>query len=151
MVAVEILEELSFFCDLTMEELAVIAPLCTLIEGGAGDPIIQEGKLVPNLYIFLSGKVTILKNRGDGEQVPLGSVGKDELVGEVSFFKMAVASATVKTSSAFKALVLDQRKLHTVLSANPKLGCKLYKKVARILSERLKNRTEQFVQHFSVS
>ena len=151
MVAIAILEELSFFCDLTMEELALIAPLCTLIEGGAGDSIIQEGKLVPNLYILFSGNAAILKNRGDGKQIQLASVEKEELVGEVSFFKMAVASATVKTSSAFKALVLDQRKLHTVLSANPKLGCKLYKKVARILSERLKNRTEQFVQQFPVS
>ncbi|MGH9427595.1 MAG: cyclic nucleotide-binding domain-containing protein [Terriglobia bacterium] len=151
MVAIDILEELSFFCDLTMEELALIAPLCTLIEGGTGDSIIQEGKLVPNLYILFSGKAVILKNRGDGKQVQLASVEKEELVGEVSFFKMAVASATVKTSSAFKALVLDQRKLHTVLSANPTLGCKLYKKVARILSERLKNRTEQFVQQFPVS
>ncbi|HZC69015.1 MAG TPA: cyclic nucleotide-binding domain-containing protein [Nitrospirales bacterium] len=147
MVEIDILEELSFFCDLTIEELALIAPLCTLIEGQAGDFIIQEGKLVPNLYILLSGKATILKNRGDGKQVPLASVGKDELIGEVSFFKMALASATVETSSVFKALVLDQRKLHMVLSRNPKLGCKLYKKIARILSERLKNRTEQFVQH----
>ena len=102
MVAIDILEELSFFCDLTMEELALIAPLCTLIEGGTGDSIIQEGKLVPNLYILSPGKAVILKNR-------------------------------------------------TVLSANPKLGCKLYKKVARILSERLKNRTEQLVQQFPVS
>jgi len=150
MVATDILEELSFFCDLTMEELALIAPLCTLIEGQAGDFIIQEGKLVPNLYILLSGKATVLKNRDDGKQVPLASVGKDELIGEVSFFKMAVASATIETNSAFKALVVDQRKLHMVLSANPKLGCKLYKKIARILSGRLKNRTEQFVQHFPV-
>jgi len=49
MVAIDILEELSFFSDLTMEELALIAPLCTLMEGQAEDFIIQEGKLVPNL------------------------------------------------------------------------------------------------------
>src|SRR5437899_2018553 len=112
MVAIDVRNEFPFFCDLTMEELALVAPLCTLIEGQAGDFIIQEGKLVPNLYILLSGRAAVLKNRDDGKRVPLASVGKDELIGEVSFFKLAVASATVETSSAFKALVVDQRKLH---------------------------------------
>src|SRR5207247_10797347 len=102
MVATDILEELSFFCDLTMEELALIAPLCTLIEGQAGDFIIQEGKLVPNLYILLSGKATVQKNRDDGKQVPPASVGKDELIGEVSFFKMAVASAPIAQNYGVK-------------------------------------------------
>src|SRR2546428_13793688 len=108
MVAIDILEELSFFCDLTMEELALVAPLCTLIEGQAGDFIIQEGKLVPNLYILLSGKAAVLENRDDGKRVPLASGGKDELIGKGCFFKLAVASATDKTGPAFKELVGEQ-------------------------------------------
>src|SRR5437879_12190202 len=97
MVAIDILEELSFFCDLTMEELALVAPLCTLIEGQAGDFIIQEGKLVPNLYILLSGQDTVRKDRSDGKRVPLASEGKDELIGEVSVFSMEVPSAHAAT------------------------------------------------------
>src|SRR5438552_17552922 len=97
MVAIDILEELSFFCDLTKEELALVAPLCTLIEGQAGDSTIQEGKLVPNLYILLSGKAPALKNRDDGKRGPLASAGNDELIGEVCFFKLSGASTPVDT------------------------------------------------------
>jgi CRP/FNR family transcriptional regulator len=143
----DILEEVSIFSDLTMEELAVIAPLCSQREGKAGELIIQEGECVQNLYILLSGDATIKKARADGKLVPLDHVGKDDLLGEVTFFRNTPASATVEAKTPFKALVLNQKEFHRLLDENPTLGLKVYKKFSRVLSVRIKKRLAQLVEY----
>ncbi len=147
MKTIDILRELAFFAELTEEELGLIEPLCSLIEGKAGNTIIQEGEYVQNLYIVLAGSASVLKKRADGKQVSIASVGKDDLLGEITFFKMTVASATVQASSAFKALVMNQSAFHDFLKTHSELGCKVYRKMARVLSERLRNRTGQLAEH----
>jgi len=36
---------------------------------------------------LLSGNATVMKARGDGENASFDQVGKDDLLGEVTFFK----------------------------------------------------------------
>jgi CRP-like cAMP-binding protein len=140
------LEDLSLFSDLTEQELLLIEPLCSVIEGKAGDVIIQEGKVITNLFILLGGKASIKKKRADGEQVEVAAAGKNDLLGEVTFLKMPPASATVEATSPFKALVLNQTALRRVLHAHPALGCKVYRKFARVLCRRLIRLTNQVAE-----
>ena len=99
MPTLDILEEVSLFADLSMDELALIAPLAVMKEGKAGDFIIQEGECVESVYILLSGNATVMKTRGDGKKVSLDQVGKDDLLGEVTFFKNTPASASVQATA----------------------------------------------------
>ena len=147
MQALDILEEVSLFADLTMEELALIAPLVVMKEGKAGDFIIQEGECVESVYILLSGNATVMKTRGDGKKVSLDQVGKDDLLGEVTFFKNTPASASVQATAPFKALQFNQKDFHRLLDANPTLGLKIYKKFSRVLSMRIKKRLAQLVEY----
>jgi len=143
----DVLEEVAIFSDLTMEELAMIAPLCNLKEGLAGDFIIREGECVQNVYILLSGQATVLKIRTDKKMVPIDEVGKDDLLGEVTFFKNTPASASVKATAPFQALELNQKDFHRLLDTNPNLGLKIYKKFSRVLSVRIKKRLAQLVEY----
>lgn len=145
--ALEILEEVSLFSDLTMDELALIAPLCKVIEGKAGDSIIQEGERVQNVYILLSGDATIKKAQADGKLVQIDQVRKDDLLGEVTFFKNTPASATVVANSSFKALEMSHKELHRLLDDHPELGLKIYKKFARVLSVRIKKILARLVEY----
>jgi CRP-like cAMP-binding protein len=145
-----ILEEVSLFSDLTMEELALLAPLCGLKEGMAGDFLIREGECVENVYIRLSGQATVMKIRADKKMVPIDQVGKDDLLGEVTFFKNTPASASVKATAPFKALEFNQKAFHRLLDAHPPLGLKIYKKFSRVLSMRIKKRLAQLVEYLPV-
>lgn len=145
--ALEILEEVSLFSDLTMDELAVIEPLCKVIEGKAGDFIIQEGERVQSVYILLSGDATIKKAKADGKLVKIDQVRKDDLLGEVTFFKNTPASATVVANSPFRALELGHKELHRLLDDHPELGLKIYKKFARVLSVRIKSILARLIEH----
>lgn len=138
-----ILEDVSLFSDLTEGELLLLEPLSSVIEGHSGDVIIQEGKVVQNLFILLGGEASIKKERPDGKQVTVATVGKNDLLGEMTFLKMPPASASVEATTRFKALVLSQKELHAVLRNHPALGSKIYRKFARVLCKRLTEMTNQ--------
>jgi CRP-like cAMP-binding protein len=143
----DVLEEVSLFSDLTMDELALIAPLAVMKEGKAGDFIIQEGECVENIYILLSGNATVMRVRADGKKVSIDQVGKDDLLGEVTFFKNTPASASVQATAPFKALQFNQKEFHRLLDTDPPLGLKIYKKFSRVLSMRIKKRLAQLVEY----
>ena len=143
----ELLEEVSLFSDLTMEDLSLIEPLCSLKEGKAGDFIIQEGECVQNVYILLSGNAIVMRVRADGKKVSIDQVGKDDLLGEVTFFKNTPASASVQATAPFKALQFNQKDFHRLLDTHPPLGLKIYKKFSRVLSMRIKKRLAQLVEY----
>lgn len=144
--AMDVLEEVSLFADLTMDELALIAPLAIMKEGKAGDFIIREEECVQSIYILLSGNATVMKTRPDGKKVSLDQVGKDDLLGEVTFFKNTPASATVQATAPFRALEFNQKEFHRLLDAHPPLGLKIYKKFSRVLSVRIKKRLAQLIE-----
>jgi CRP/FNR family transcriptional regulator, cyclic AMP receptor protein len=150
-VAIEILEQLSLFCDLTSEELDSIRPLCQLVEGKPGDSLVREGEEGKNLYILVSGEAHVNKTRTDGKQVHIGSLGKDDLVGEITFYKtITPAAATVEAKTIFTAVAIKQREFHRFLDKRPPLGFKLYKHFARIMSGRFKNLIGQFAESVKV-
>ncbi len=147
MQALDILEEVALFSDLTMDDLALIAPLAVMKDGKAGDFIIQEGECVQNVYILLSGQATVMKARADGKKISIDQVGKDDLLGEVTFFKNTPTSATVQATAPFKALQFNQKEFHHLLDDHPPLGLKIYKKFSRVLSVRIKKRLAQIVEY----
>jgi CRP/FNR family cyclic AMP-dependent transcriptional regulator len=151
MQALAILEEVALFSDLTMDELALLAPLCGMKEGKAGDCIIQEGDCVQSVYILLSGQATVMKTRPDGKKVAIDQVGKDDLLGEVTFFKNTPASASVQATAPFRALEFNQKDFHRLLDTHPPLGLKIYKKFSRVLSVRIKKRLAQLVEYLPAS
>jgi CRP-like cAMP-binding protein len=132
----DILLDLSLFSELEETELVQIEPLCRLVEFKTGDYLIREGEAVQDLFILLSGEAAVLKNKAGASEVDFATVAKGDLLGEITFFKMTFASASVKATSAVKAVAFNQRDLHSLLSARPTFGCKVYKKIARVLSER---------------
>ncbi|TAL09439.1 MAG: cyclic nucleotide-binding domain-containing protein [Nitrospirae bacterium] len=147
MQALDILEEVSIFADLSMDELALIVPLAVMKEGKAGDFLIQEGECVESVYILLAGTATVMKTRTDGKKVAIDEVGKDDLLGEVTFFKNTPASASVQATAPFRALQFNQKEFHRLLDDNPPLGLKIYKKFSRVLSVRIKKRLAQLIEY----
>jgi len=145
-VTLEILEELALFSDLAPADLDLLPPLCKLVEGKAGDCLIREGELVQNLYILVSGDVVVKTARANGTQVLLASLGKDDLIGEISFSQVTAASATVEAKTTFTAVALNQKERHRLLDKQPPLGIKVYKRLARVMSGRMKTMIAQLAK-----
>ncbi|MFC1598510.1 Crp/Fnr family transcriptional regulator [Patescibacteria group bacterium] len=130
----ELLKSLEIFKRLTRTELEKIASICLERNFKQGDLIIEEGFLVPGIFIITYGDVQVVKGKTE-----IVSLGKGNLVGELSFIDDDDASASVIVKSKeVDTLMIDHEELRDLLEDNEKMAVKVYKKFLTIMSERLR-------------
>ncbi len=132
------LTEVPFFSDLTDQEWELLGPLCGIREGKEGDYLIVEGAPVEYIYFLIAGKVGVYKKDKEGKKVLITSLGKGFLFGEMSFLDGGLASATVRAGLPFQVLTINQDALQRLLESQPKLGYKILKAMAHLISLRLR-------------
>lgn len=134
----EFLKQLSLFKDLTDAEINQIAPLCRLVEGKADDRLIREGLPSKAVFFLLSGQAVVIKGVEETKQSVIGDVQKGTIIGELSLYDNTAASATIQATQPFKALAIDSAKFTQLMESDHSLGYKIFKKLARNTSRRLK-------------
>ncbi|TLY35695.1 MAG: cyclic nucleotide-binding domain-containing protein [Nitrospirae bacterium] len=142
-----LLQGLSFFRQLTHAEINLLAPLCTVREGQAGERLIEQNDQVRDLFFLLSGEADVIKKGPGGKPCVLASLNKGTVLGEMSFFDQGVASATVKTRTPFRALIIQQTALQKLLDMHPALGYKIVTKIAELISLRLRKTSNLRSEH----
>ena len=80
--------------------------------------LIKEGEVQQEIFWILSGEVYITRKMGDKYKV-LATLGKGELIGEMSFFDKSVRSATVIAKGAVEALVFSKENFQEIFAASP--------------------------------
>jgi CRP/FNR family cyclic AMP-dependent transcriptional regulator len=80
--------------------------------------IIKEGEIQQEIFWILSGEVYITRKMGNKYKV-LATLGKGELIGEMSFFDKSVRSATVITKGPVEALVFSRENFQEIFAASP--------------------------------
>jgi CRP-like cAMP-binding protein len=80
--------------------------------------LIKEGDVQQEIYWILSGEVYITRKMGNKYKV-LATLGKGELIGEMSFFDKSVRSATVITKGPVEALVFSRENFQEIFAASP--------------------------------
>ncbi len=80
--------------------------------------LIKEGEIKQEIYWIISGEVYITRKMGKKYKV-LATVGKGELIGEMSFFDKSVRSATVIAKGPVEALVFPKESFSDIFSASP--------------------------------
>lgn len=109
------------------------------IELKTGDKLIQKGNYVDNLYILLSGQLSIFSD----ETEEIAILGAGEIVGEMSFLESRPPSVSViskKTSVVYK---ISRSVIEARLSSNPDFKANFYYSLALFLSNRLRKTTDQ--------
>jgi CRP/FNR family cyclic AMP-dependent transcriptional regulator len=80
--------------------------------------LIKEGDVQQEIFWILSGEVYITRKMGDKYKV-MATLGKGELIGEMSFFDKSVRSATVITKGPVEALVFSKENFQEIFAASP--------------------------------
>lgn len=80
--------------------------------------LIKEGDIQQEIFWILSGEVYITRRLGDKYKV-LATLGKGELIGEMSFFDKSVRSATVISKGPVEALVFSKENFQDIFAASP--------------------------------
>ncbi len=80
--------------------------------------LIKEGEVKQEIFWILSGVVYITRKMGNKYKI-LNTLGKGELIGEMSFFDKSVRSATVISKGPVEALVFSKENFSDIFSASP--------------------------------
>jgi CRP-like cAMP-binding protein len=92
--------------------------------------VIREGDVQQKIYWILDGEVYITRRMGDKYKV-LATLGKGELIGEMSFFDKSVRSATVIAKGALHALEFSRENFADIYAASPMWTRRLLVSLAR--------------------
>ena len=80
--------------------------------------LIKEGDVSQQIFWIMEGEVYITRRVGNKYKV-LATLGKGELIGEMSFFDKSVRSATVISKGPVKALVFSKENFQDIFAASP--------------------------------
>jgi CRP/FNR family cyclic AMP-dependent transcriptional regulator len=96
--------------------------------------LIKEGDIQQQIFWILSGEVYVTRRLGNKYKV-LATLGKGELIGEMSFFDKSVRSATVISKGPVEALVFSKANFQDIFAASPQWTKRLLTSLAgRILA-----------------
>jgi CRP-like cAMP-binding protein len=80
--------------------------------------LIKEGDVDQRIFWILEGEVYITRREGNKYKV-INTVGKGELIGEMSFFDKSVRSATVISKGPVEALTFSKENFQDIFAASP--------------------------------
>ncbi|MBN2302914.1 MAG: cyclic nucleotide-binding domain-containing protein [Anaerolineae bacterium] len=137
----EQLAQSDLFSGLNEQQLASICALCSEITYEAGAILFEEGTAATQVYVLLEGKVGIqvqLSSRPERLTTSLLSQF-GQLVGWSGFMPPNIYTATAVCQDNTRLLVLDGAAFMAVLEADPAMGFVIMRRIAGIISGRLRN------------
>jgi hypothetical protein len=136
------LKEVSFFRDMTIDQLKVLASACQeeLFEEGAC--IFEEGDTSDTLYVVVNGRVSIERETRRGSFARLATLGARTYFGEMALFDNSPRSATATALQDTLTLSLGREPLIALARQHPDLSLELIK----VLSNRLREANDRITE-----
>ena len=105
-----------------MTDLAKLADMSSARRFPKNKPIINEGESSPySMYIILQGKVRVVKNYGELDQMVVATIGAGEYFGEMSLFLKQPRNATIVTLDETVVLEITEDNVFEVIESHPTL------------------------------
>ncbi|MFQ5900446.1 MAG: cyclic nucleotide-binding domain-containing protein [Thermodesulfobacteriota bacterium] len=142
----EELKKIELFEDLNEEELKKVADICEEEQHKAGDILFSENSPADNLYVMRRGRVAIEIEVSGGKKVNVYTASQDDepfgWSALVEPFKSTASARCVKDSTIVS---IDGRGLKNLIDNDYRLGYIIMRKVARVISTRLRNTRLQLI------
>ncbi len=145
MVAVEDLLRLPFFQGFTFDDLS------RLLASGR-HRIYQNGQVVfgeglpddCSLFVAVRGGIRVTIAGKDHQRFVIGNAGEGTVFGEMSFVDSLPRSATITALSSLETVSLSRKGYEELCETDPAVALKLMRRLAHIISTRLRN-ADKFV------
>jgi len=139
-------QESLFFRQIPEEHLAGVAEICRVVELPARTTIFEEYERAKDVYVILSGEVSLLICEPKDACRQIAVVGEGDLVGWSPLVGRPRLSDTAVTQTPVKALVFDGNELLEFCRANPAFGFEFMRQAASALAMRLSGTRLQLLQ-----
>jgi predicted RND superfamily exporter protein len=127
--------------DLSRWEARKIVLLGGLHAFAPGDLVIRKGDRATELYMVVTGSVRVFDPLPDGGQRTHTVLGPGGVIGEIALLTQDVRSASVVAEAPSELLRLDPAALEQIRRRYPYTGAKVFRNLARMLGERLRETT----------
>ena len=152
--AINKLKEIQFFKMYSANDAVIkkIYELCTRKKFKKNTAIIKEGEYGDELYIFLSGKIEIVKETLQNEPYTITTLDADSggvYVGEFALIDNDRRSATVIAKTECECLVIKREKFIKFGDKFPEVGIHVTRAIAKQLSVMLRKTNTDIITLFS--
>lgn len=106
-----------------------------------GATLIEKGEAVENLYIILSGKMSV--NTGGAHNKVIATIATGEIVGEMSLVEARFPSVSVVAIDKCAVFAISKEVINKRFAENANFKANFYYALALFLSNRLRHTTDQ--------
>lgn len=135
----DLLRNVPMFAKMDSSKLKLLAFTSQCLSFDDGEVLFREGDRADCAYVIMSGVVEILADTG-GTQFVAGTLGKNQLFGELGVLTKEPRSATLRARGELVALRISDDMFMKLLAENPEVALD----VMRQLSEKLVRSHHQF-------
>ncbi len=134
----EFIKKVELFCDFTDDELNLIAENVKLSTIDKDKLIFVENTPRNNMYLIYEGEVELFKTTPFGEEKRLSFFSKYDFLGEGSLVDDSPHSTSARALLETTVIKIDRDKLTELIKDKGLLAVKLYSRIARVISRRMK-------------
>jgi len=114
-----------------------LAPYLAIRTIPAGIQLMRQGEPTSGIFLIVSGRVTVLIEGRDGEQVRLRTLLEGTVLGEISLYRDEPHTATAVTDTECEVLHLTPKRFDDLCRESPAVAADFHVFVARTLAGRV--------------
>jgi CRP-like cAMP-binding protein len=131
------LRRIAFLHDVPTAHLEQLAAIARAVDIPARCTIFAEHEAAKDVYLIVSGEVSVVACEPAVGCRQLSTLGSGELVGWSPVLERSRLTATAQTLTPTRAIALDGEALRSLCKRNPELGYEFLRRVADVLADRL--------------
>ncbi|MGK0297944.1 MAG: CRP/FNR family cyclic AMP-dependent transcriptional regulator [Gammaproteobacteria bacterium] len=138
-----------FFNDFESDEMSVLKDWVKAYYVPSGSFILKEGLGDNCLCVLVDGVVDIYKETEPDKHLKIATVKPHEPIGEMGVVDGQPFSASVITSADSMILMITKSDFDILITRHPNIGVRLLRKIAAIISSRLRSTTGRLADMLS--
>lgn len=139
-ISINLLKRVQLFANLTSEELASVADICTAVPIASQEVIIHQNTTGTEMYIIAAGSVEVFIQGVDNAR-SLVVLGRGQVIGEMALIDQGYRSASVKATREGATLYLIERsQFYALCDQNNHIGFIVMRNLAIDIAFKLRHR-----------
>lgn len=134
---IETLQAIRFLHDIDSAHLEEIAKISRICEFGKDDVVFREGDRAKNVYLVMSGKLSLELSPSTDYRKQLVCVGPGEMLGWSSLVENTRFAATAIVMEPARLVSVDGDRLRAICDADPQFGYEFMRRTMKGLAMRL--------------
>ncbi len=135
------LKKIYIFSDLQVRELAAISSVAVERDYPKDEVVVREDEPGDTMFLIVSGEVSVIRNHGTEQETLIATISEDDYFGEMALFEDKPRSATVKTNTDAKLLVLGKLEFEEIMREFPQISIN----ICSVFSQRIRDLQKKFL------